>query len=217
MRNENFVACSHFLSKAHVRPFILGLTIFFTAGCNALTSSDIQPATSAQSKAVVFDIDGTLTPTVNRMSDVRVDAVKAVKYYAEKGYKIIYISARFPLYQSDIPKWLKQHDFPDGALHVPTALSLDWLPFKHASYKAYVMSQYQKIEKNWQLVAAYGDSSSDFVAYDQAKIAKDRVFALQREDEASCQPDKNLYVKCLKGWTEHLEFLRKKVLVSQVQ
>ena len=68
------------------------LTIVCTS-C-ALTSGQIQQATSVQNQAVVFDIDGTLTSRVHAIRTARDGAAEAVQAYADAGCRIIYLSAR---------------------------------------------------------------------------------------------------------------------------
>jgi len=53
-------------------------------------------------------------------------------------------------------------------------------------------------------VAAYGDSAKDFEAYIKAGIPKERIFALQRAEEKTCQGDPSMWNKCLQSWTEHM-------------
>jgi len=62
-------------------------------------------------------------------------------------------------------------------------------------------------------VAAYGDSTSDFDAYAEVGISEDRVFALRREGETSCEPGK--WKKCLGGWNEHIGFIKNLVATEK--
>nr|SPS05628.1 conserved exported protein of unknown function [Candidatus Nitrotoga fabula] len=78
------------------------LVTVLCAGC-ALTPDQIQKAPLLPNQAIVFDIDGTLTPYPAAISIARQDAARAVHLYADKGYKIIYLSARIPLFQPGYP------------------------------------------------------------------------------------------------------------------
>lgn len=98
--------------------FIL-LGVILSSSCVQLPPSVIQNALSKQAKAVVFDIDGTLTPNVFGIAEARTDAANALSIYANKGYKIIYLSTRIRWLSAGIPSWLKEHNFPDGSIHVP--------------------------------------------------------------------------------------------------
>lgn len=180
----------------------------FCAGC-ALTPDQIQKAPLLPNQAIVFDIDGTLTPTPAAISIAREDAANAVRLYADKGYKIIYLSARIPLFQAGIPKWLKENDFPEGSIHVPTAEDSS----NHAIFKVNILRQYK--ENGWVFKAAYGDSGTDFEAYNDnsVRIEEDNVFALLREGNTSCEMEdkengRKGWKKCLASWTEHMGEIR---------
>lgn len=170
--------------------------IFFLlfSGCTSLQSSIIQPAPEV-GKAVVFDIDGTLTPSPVEIWEVRAGAANAVKKYANKGYKIIYLSARIPIFQSEIPEWLRKFGFPDGYIFVPKSQQKSNNP---AQFKIKILKQL--IAHRWLIVAAYGDSSTDFDAYANVGIPKASIFALKRVGASECQTGK--WSRCLDGWKE---------------
>jgi len=73
-----------------------------------LLPADIPDAPQKHAPAVVFDIDGTLTPRPIEVWEARDNATKAVQLFVDKGYKIIYLSARTKLFQANIPSWLKK-------------------------------------------------------------------------------------------------------------
>ena len=179
------------------------LMVTLSASC-ALLPYDIQKAPLKPDQAVVFDIDGTLTPTRLAILTARVDAADAVRVFADAGYKILYLSARTRIFQSCIPNWLKKNHFPEGSINVPQT---DEDRSDHAAFKMRVLRAY--IANGWTFVAAYGDSSTDFVAYGKVGISEDRVFALQREGETSCEPGR--WKKCLSGWTDHISFISRLV------
>ena len=122
----------------------------------ALLSFEIQKAPLKPGQAVVFDIDGTLTPSRLAIYTAREDAAKAVRVFADAGYKIIYLSARTQLFQSGIPNWLKENHFPEGSINVPQT---DKDSSDHAAFKERVLNAYKK--NGWTFVAAYGDSVTD--------------------------------------------------------
>lgn len=175
------------------------LTIVCTS-C-ALTSGQIQQATSVQNQAVVFDIDGTLTSRVHAIRTARDGAAEAVQAYADAGCRIIYLSARSPLFQWQIIGWIEIHGFPDGSIHV-TESRAD--REDHKAFKRRVLEAYQA--NGWTFVAAYGDSSTDFDAYADAGIPTDRVFALKREDEEECQPGPS--AGCYATWPEQMDVIK---------
>ena len=183
-----------------VRPiFVLAALLLLIGGC-ALQSHAVRPADDNQSEAVVFDIDGTLTPRPFAIFKVRPEAARAVQSYADQGLAIIYLSARVKLFQSFIPGWLEKNGFPAGSIHV-TQTSED--SGDHAAFKQRVLEEYAR--SGWSFVAAYGDSSTDFEAYAEAGIEQDRVFALKRTNKESCQPGP--WAECLADWQDHADTL----------
>ena len=63
------------------------LAVLLISGCASLPNR-FEAAPPGQTKAVVFDIDGTLTPTPFRYWQVREDAVAAVRHFADQGFRI---------------------------------------------------------------------------------------------------------------------------------
>jgi phosphatidate phosphatase PAH1 len=186
------------------------------SSCGQLALAPIPDATPKHASAVVFDIDGTLTPHQLSIFDARIDAANAVQTFAKKGYKIIYLSTRTRRLQAGIPVWLKKEGFPveskNGNIYV--AQTDDDLLY-YDEFKARILKKFK--DKGWTIEFAYGDSHTDFVAYALAQIPKERVFALQPMGETSCEQRdlkeyrKGYWKECLAGWTEHLEFISKSV------
>ena len=173
------------------------LMVMICSSCAQLPA-DIPNPTQQQTQAVVFDIDGTLTPRPIEMWTARKDAAKAVHIFADKGYQIIYLSARVKPFQANIPNWLEKKGFPDGTILL-TETSEDRKD--HAHFKTRMLRDF--LAHGWELAFAYGDSSTDFEAYAAVGIPKERVFALRREGETSCQP--GAWKACLNGWTEYID------------
>ena len=165
---------------------------------------DAPKAESGRNQAVVFDIDGTLTPRRSNFVEARADAATTAQSFYDKGYTVYYISARSSLTKELTQSWLNKNRFPPGFLY------LGQLPtdaMDSADYKIRILETLIKV--GWRLEYAYGDQSTDFEAYAKVNIPKDRIFALQRSDENICEP--GLWTKCLKGWTEHLDFITNSV------
>jgi phosphatidate phosphatase PAH1 len=172
------------------------------SACAQIPPREVPPASQAQNQAIIFDIDGTLTPKNMSVFTAREGAAAAVNAYAAKGFQIVYLTARTPLLQSRLPQWLKEHGFPEGNLHVAqTSEERDEV----CAFKAGILRRY--VERGWQLAYAYGDSSTDFCAYAGAGIPPKRVFALKRQGDQECQS--GVYTQCLEGWVEHLAFIEK--------
>ena len=183
--------------------FIL-LVVILCSSCAQLPAQIIPNA--KQTQAVVFDIDATLTPQELNIFEAREDAAEAVRIFANKGYKIIYLSARFSWFQSGIPGWLAKHGFPDGSLQLSQTDEDNRHP---GDFKTRILKGF--IDRGWNIQFAYGDSSTDFKAYAAVGIPKERIFALQRRGEDKCQGGEDVWKACLKGWTEHLDFIKKSV------
>ena len=191
-----------------MRSLLVSLLVIGCGGCAALPPAAIQEAPKRQAQAVVFDIDGTLTPHPLAIFQVRADAASAVNVFAQKGYKIIYLSARVGWLQGGIPDWLARNRFPEGSLLLPHTKADHQYP---AVFKRRVLEDLAR--HGWQVRYAYGDSHTDFVAYELAGIP--HFFGLVRKGDTSCQPER--WQACLTGgWTGHLKFLRDEEAVPTV-
>lgn len=184
-----------------MRIFIVLLLTWLSTGC-AYESSQVSNPPTSQSQAVVFDIDGTLTPDVWRTSEVRKGAVDAVRIFAEKGYKVIYLSHRTRIAQGNLLNWFHINNFPAGDIQVPQTAEDER---DAAAYKVRILREYQN--RGWQLKFAYGDTTTDFIAYRDVKIPVERIFALRRESEPDCQY--GAITKCMNGWLDHLNVIEK--------
>lgn len=187
-----------------MRHLPLSIAVLLISGCAQIPPADVPPPTPFQGSAVVTDIDGTLTPRDPDVNEARPSAATALNALSNKGYKIIYLSARTPLLQSILPDWLKQNGFPAGSLHVAQTSDERGSPDK---FKAKMLVAYTAA--GWRLAYAYGDSSTDFTAYAEAHIPKEHVFALRRRGDSKCQD--GVYQTCLVGWDEHLPYINNEV------
>lgn len=171
--------------------FALGLS-----GCAHLAKVVVPQAVMDAPGIVVFDVDGTLTPTVTKIFSARPDASAVARLYAERGHRIVYLTARAPALQGTLQNFLTRNKFPPGDLVVPKDRAEQVAP---ADFKAAALSNYRA--HGWDIIAAYGDSSTDFDAYARAGIPRDRVFALKRVGAPRCQP--GVWSICLLGWESH--------------
>lgn len=162
------------------------------AACARLPVVDTPPA-PAGGGLVVFDVDGTLTPTVARIFSVRPAAAAVAQRYAARGYRIVYLTARAPWLQGNLRGFLSRHGFPEGDLVAPRSRAEHVAP---AAFKTRVLQGYRA--RGWEIAAAFGDSSTDFEAYARAGVPRERVYALQRRGAAACQP--GAWAACLRGW-----------------
>ncbi len=174
------------------------------SGCVTIPPAEVPRASATQHEAVVLDIDGTLTPENLDVFEVRPGAADALEALVKKGYKIIYVSTRIPLFQSSLPTWLRQNGFPAGSLHVAQTPGERANP---SDFKARILALYR--QAGWNLDYAYGDSSTDFTAYAKAGVPRAHVFALKRRGAKDCQ--EGAYKECLEGWTVHLRYIESEI------
>lgn len=177
--------------------FLAGLLLICSA-CVQLPPSPVLPAPFQNKQAVVFDIDGTLTPEVVDIFTARAKAAEVANTIAQKGYQIIYLSTRNGWFSSGIPAWLEQHHFPKGVIHVAQTRDERC----HADvYKTGMLKQYTDL--GWKIEYAFGDSDTDFIAYHNIGLPQERVFALRRASYTVCQS--GIWAKCLNGWEDYLQ------------
>lgn len=185
---------------AAIQRVLPGAAALLLAACVHLPHPEIAVAPAQSPGMVVFDIDGTLTPRVPTIFSVRPDAANVVQLYADRGHHIVYLTARMPQLHGALRGYLRRNGFPAGDLVAPPSRAEHVAP---APFKARVLEGYRA--KGWDIIAAYGDSSTDFVAYADADVPRERVFALRRVGAAACKP--GVWAACLSGWSTHLQAL----------
>jgi hypothetical protein len=208
-----------FLRRASAAVIVLGGAVFASSAClpttpfpplpTTTTTSTAPPTTAppttapAQRDVIVFDIDGTLT-TDEGSNAVQPSAAAAVGAYVQKGYSVVYLTARWKSVQeSSTRSWLSSNGFPDLPLYMSSSLLVS-----DESKVTFKTSALRTIEEGApEVVGAYGDSSSDFAAYANAGVPTGRVFALKRSSASTCQS--GTYAACLTdGYTSHLAFIQ---------
>lgn len=166
-----------------------------------------------KTQAVVFDIDGTLTTgdgelfkeifgqlTGGYEPEMYADANTVVNLYASKGYLVIYLTGRPEMLHKISRAWLAKNKFPDGVVHL-TDTESQALPFD-SFVKAY-KRDYLLFLKNTvglEIVAAYGNASTDIDAYEEAGIDKAHTFIIGKN-----AGDKN--TQPLTDYTSHLNYV----------
>ena len=60
---------------------------------------------------------------------VRPGAVDVVRHWQDRGYLILYITARPDMQQRQVVSWLAQHNFPHGLLFFVGSISTDPLKY----------------------------------------------------------------------------------------
>lgn len=140
----------------------------------------------ARTKVIVTDIDGTLTTDDNELlvqiGDATHDpqqkghALALAQAWDEKGYVVVYLSARPHAFRAETRAWLVQHGYPPGPLLTANSLVVGDTARDH---KIAWLTRLQGF--GWDIVAAYGNATSDIDAYDGVGIAKDITFIIGPE------------------------------------
>jgi hypothetical protein len=138
-------------------------------------------------QAVVTDIDGTLTTSdfeavedilFGQDAEMYPDANTAMSLWVANNYRLIYLTGRPQLVNRYSRNWLAEHGFPWGVLHLTD--SNDQIFPVDSSVGAFKTNYLQDLQDEFgvELVAAYGNASTDIGAYEDVGIAKERTFII---------------------------------------
>ena len=130
-------------------------------------------------KVVVTDIDGTLThddgELLLQLGDpthvpVMMGAAdKLTQAWANKGYPVVYLTARPHKFRAETRGWLEALGFPGGP--VITENGGEMADVYKTLWLQRMIQDFQ-----WNVVAAYGNAVTDVTAYENAGIAKNHTF-----------------------------------------
>lgn len=133
------------------------------------------------SKVVVFDIDGTLTLNNNEFIMQVTDgayvpkqmgaAAQLAQAWAMKGYPLVYLTARQHLYRAETVAWLASQQFPWGAVITGDSQAGS----DPQGYKTVWLERMAQIF-GWDIVAAYGNETTDIGAYQAVSIPASETF-----------------------------------------
>jgi phosphatidate phosphatase PAH1 len=142
-------------------------------------------------RAVVFDIDATLTrsdgevlrQTVATWSDdyydpePRAGAADVVRLWWSKGHQIIYVTGRPDFLCGMSRRWLDDRGFAPGALFC-TSKNSQVLPNNDGvgKFKSEKLAELQSL--GLVFVAGYGNAPTDVFAYENAGIPKERTYII---------------------------------------
>jgi len=135
-------------------------------------------------QAIITDVDGTLTTSDNELltevalsifnetyeQQMYVDADTMIRSWYDKGYLVIYMSGRPDLLRRMSERWLEER-FTPGPLHLTDTNAQvvpnnDGVGIYKKEFIAYLRSQ------GIDLVAAYGNATTDIWAYEQGGVPK---------------------------------------------
>jgi len=136
-----------------------------------------------KTKAVVFDVDETLTTgngelieqlVLDANPEMRQDANAIVREWDRAGWFVAYVTGR-PHQLTDITrKWLDANDFPQGILRTSENFGVSMSGDATQLYKATVMQD--MIRTGLDFRYAYGNAATDICAYSIAGIDPVRTF-----------------------------------------
>jgi phosphatidate phosphatase PAH1 len=147
-------------------------------------------------RAVVFDIDGTLTQgdrevfeevLLGATAEEHAGAAQVTQKYAAAGFEIVYLTGRPYLLAEHSRRWLKAKGFAPGIVRTTQKL-LDTTP--SASFvQEYKVEQLDDLILNYSLDfrAAYGNASTDICAYAIAGLPIDRTFIIGKNAGKACE------------------------------
>lgn len=133
---------------------------------------------------IVTDIDGTMTLSddelFSQISDGNYDPLEnpgsatMMNLWADKGYIIVYLTARPHAFRAETRSWLTGHGFPVGPVISANSLVVD------ESARQYKRAWVNRLTQDfgWRIAAAYGNATSDIDAYEDGGIAKDVTFII---------------------------------------
>lgn len=136
-------------------------------------------------EAVLFDIDGTLTLSDSeayadytgvRQATAYAQAAQTVTAYRDKGYRIIYLTARPYWVTRDGRDWLTQQGLP--AWHYRTKM-YGGFPTRRGTveHKADYI-RYLRQDVGLNIIRAYGNAATDITAYAEAGLAKQQTWII---------------------------------------
>ncbi|URZ08023.1 LNS2 domain-containing protein [Clostridium felsineum] len=140
-------------------------------------------------KYVVFDMDGTLTTSdfedvkqyageffnSSYKAEMYPDANNVVKYYASKGYGILYLTARPYWLSEESQSWLCVENFPMGLVHTSSGGDLV-LGEAAATFKANYLNSLKS--KGIEFDYGFGNAGTDVEAYSSVGIPKNNIFTI---------------------------------------
>ncbi|MBS7531291.1 hypothetical protein IC619_012390 [Hazenella sp. IB182353] len=164
-----------------------------------------------EAKTVVFDIDGTLT--TDNFENVRSyleelcdgdyvpkmhkDANRVAQYYADRGYTIVYLTARPYWLTHKSQQWLKDLGFPRGVIHTYDDRGL-LVGDKTADYKEAYLHEIAAHGAN--IHYAYGNATTDIKAYRDFGLAGEQTYIIgPNAGDRGTTP--------IQSYTEHLKDL----------
>ncbi|MBL7716510.1 MAG: hypothetical protein JNL01_13680 [Bdellovibrionales bacterium] len=149
------------------------------------------------SRAIVFDIDATLTTAdsefTRQMLNPKYDpkfyigSQAVVQYYVKRGAEVTYITGRNDRYRRETLAWLSKHGFPRAVTTLAPTFS-DILPTAVGVQEYKYLALRDLMERvGLTFPRAYGNSSTDICAYAMAGIPTDWTFIIGKHSGDACK------------------------------
>jgi len=145
------------------------------------------------SPIVVSDVDGTLTASENAFVETiangeqpaeQAGASAAFREAADRGYQLVYVTARGNQFTEATRQWLADHGFPRGPLRLATSFVTlpggDTIDFKTNAIADIVAA-------GMQLAMGVGNRASDITAYGNVGLAGSQIFIKLPEYQSEVQ------------------------------
>lgn len=150
------------------------------SSCSAHAIYELSPGR----QVVLADIDETITLSDEeiflQIGDESYDqrkreySVELTQAWAEKGYQMIYLTARPHVFRAETRAWLTRHGYAPGPIITAPELVLgDTARQYKFEWTSRLINDLQ-----WDIVAAYGNSGSDIEAYAEAGLDKAITFII---------------------------------------
>ena len=171
-------------------------------------------------KAVVFDIDATLTTSDDEIIDevlngkvpsMRPEAATVAKAYGDAGFVVAYVTGRPYLLTETSRRWLSDNGFPRGLVRTTDSLR-ECLPTEEGvgRFKQRALTELKAGGLDFKV--AYGNAVTDICAYQHIAIDPQRTFIVGPFGGQGCAGSPA--TRALSGYPEHLADLPKLTLVK---
>jgi phosphatidate phosphatase PAH1 len=171
-------------------------------------------------KAVVFDIDATLTSSDDEIIDevlngkvpvMRPEGATVAKAYADAGFIIAYVTGRPYLLTETSRRWLEDNGFPSGLVRTTDSMR-ECAPTEDGvgRFKKRALTELEAGGLDFKV--AYGNAVTDICAYQHVTIDPQRTFILGPFGGQGCAGSPA--TRAIAGYPEHLADLPKLTLVK---
>ncbi len=164
----------------------------------------------AEQKAVVFDIDGTLTTSDSQLFTELYQGTPAEMYegapdvawlYAEAGYLIVYLTGRPHMLQDMSRTWLEDNHFPVG----PVITSDNLLESTGPLVEQHKREHLALLEgEGITFARAYGNATTDICAYAKSEIDPAQTFIIGTHGGEACDDTDYAPTVAVESYPAHL-------------